>query len=86
MVKTPPSNAGGAGSILGGGTKIPQASGCSQKVKKKKKRKKEKKCSWGQLQCPEAGQRRMDLGLRDNKVTTGSGRKTWESGRGFRRV
>ena len=53
---------------------------------KKKKRKKEKKCSWGQLQCPEAGQRRMDLGLRDNKVTTGSGRKTWESGRGFRRV
>ena len=85
MVKTPPSNAGGAGSILGGGTKIPQASGCSQKVKKKK-RKKEKKCSWGQLQCPEAGQRRMDLGLRDNKVTTGSGRKTWESGRGFRRV
>ena len=42
MVKTPPSNAGGAGSILGGGTKIPQASGCSQKVKKKKKERKKR--------------------------------------------
>ena len=40
MVKTSPSNAGGAGSVLGGGTKIPRASGCSQKVKRKKERKK----------------------------------------------
>ena len=33
------SNAGGAGSIFGRGTKIPHVSGCSQKVKKKEKKK-----------------------------------------------
>ena len=31
MVKTPPSNAGNAGSILGWGTEIPHAAGCSPK-------------------------------------------------------
>ena len=38
MVKTPSSNAGGAGSIPGWGAKIPRAVRCSQKLKKKKKK------------------------------------------------
>ena len=42
VVKMPPSNAGGAGSIPGQGTNIPHASS-SQKFKKKKKKKKKRK-------------------------------------------
>ena len=33
VVKSPPSNAGAVGSILGWGTKIPHAAGCGQKIK-----------------------------------------------------
>ena len=36
MVKTPPPNAGGTGSIPSWGTKFPHTVGCSQKLKKKK--------------------------------------------------
>ena len=38
VVKTPPSNAGGVGSIPGQGTKVPHAAGCGQKSLKKKKK------------------------------------------------
>ena len=34
MAKTPPSNAGGTGSISSWGNKVPHAEGCSQKFKK----------------------------------------------------
>lgn len=34
MAKTPPSNAGGTGSISSWGNKVPHAEGCSQKLKK----------------------------------------------------
>ena len=33
VVKSPPSNAGAVGSILGWGTKIPHTAGCGQKIK-----------------------------------------------------
>ena len=37
VVKTPPSNAGGAGSIPGQRAKVPHALRCSQKFKKKER-------------------------------------------------